>query len=102
MSPDVIFSNMSGLVSIFFQGFGNGYGFACNILPLGWAGEISLFFGYAWLLVPVEVSNDVNSVMHSGRVLTGKHRGSGWCAIGLGVGMGEAESLIGDSLDMGS
>ena len=73
-----------------------------NILCLAWTCELSLLLSYAWFLVSVQVPNNIDPVVDSGGILTGEHRSPRGCAIGLGVGVGKAQALVGDFLNIGS
>ena len=65
----MIFPNVSGVVTIFFQSFCNGYCFAGNILSLIRTFELSLLFGYA-IFVSIETVNNIDPIIDSCGVLT--------------------------------
>jgi hypothetical protein len=102
VTSHMIFSNMSGVVSIFFQSFRNGYGLRSYILTLTWAGELGFFFGDAWLSISVQVSDYINAVVYSCRILPRKHGGTGWSTVWLGVSMSKTQALVGNFFNIGS
>ena len=73
MPSHMIFSNMSGVITIFFQSFRNGHRITGHILSLAWTCELSLLLGDARLLVSVQVSNNVDPIIDSGGILTCEH-----------------------------
>ena len=102
VSSHVIFSNMSRVVAVFFQSLGYGNGRGGNVFTLERTLEPCFFLRYAWLFIAIQNTDDIDPIVNSGRVLTGEHRCPRRGAIGLGIGMGEAQAPICDFLNIGS
>ena len=64
--------------------------------------EPRFFLRYAWLFIAIQITDDIDPIVNSGRVLTGEHRCPRRGAIGLGVGVSKAQALVGDFLNIGS
>ena len=104
VTADVVLPNVSGRVAVFFHRLGDRDGFGGDILGLLRRDEGGGFPGEALLRVVVETAqiiNDVDVVVDPGGILTREHRGAGRGAVGLRVGVGEAEPFGREFLEMG-
>ena len=102
MTAGVVLANVGRGVAVLFHRLGNGNSRGRNILVLLRAFEFGLLLGDTRRLVSVQVAHHVDPIVDPCRILAGEDGRSARRTVRLHVSVGEAESILGELVDVGS